>query len=500
MAAIPTFRAAVREHARQRPDHPALVCGRRVVTYAELDDRSDRLAGTLVAVGAAAGARVAHFARDSERFYELLLACAKTGAVLVPIDWRLTPGEVEHILTDSGAHLLFADAAATFPGAHTVVLDDADRWWAGDRIDRSAVDDPERPLVQLYTSGTTGRPKGVVLAARSFSAVARLLAEHDLDWLDWRADDRSLLGVPGFHVGGIWWATQGLRAGVTNVVLPAFDSGHAIEVIRTLGITTTCMVPAMLRMLVDEPGAGPADFASLRKVVYGGSPISDVLMVRCLETFGCELAQIYGLTESGNTAVCLPPAEHYPGSPRLAAAGRPYPGVRIKIVDADGEPVPPGTIGQVCIDTPARMIEYWNQPEKTRQTIVDGWVHTGDAGYLADGFLHICDRISDMIIVAGENVYPAEVEKAICRHPRISDAAVVGAPDERWGEAIHAFVVPRGPMTQAELAGFLRHELAPFKQPTYYAFVETLPRNPSGKILRRELRDRLWTGHARKVN
>ena len=507
-----TLRAAVRAQAARLPEHPALVCGRRVLTYAELDERTDRLAGALQFVGVGPDSRIAHFARDSERYYELLLACAKTGAVLVPIDWRLTANEVEHILTDSGARLLFTDEASAPVAAeltphldHTVILDapEADKWWAGGPVSDLTDDDPERALVQIYTSGTTGAPKGVVLADRTFAAIAHLLAEHDLDWIDWREDDRSLLGIPGFHVGGIWWATQGLRAGVTNVVVPAFDPKHAIEVIRTLGITTMCMVPAMLRMLVDEPGARPADFTSLRKVVYGGSPISDVLLARCLKTFGADMAQIYGLTESGNTAVCLPPAEHRPGSPRLGAAGLPYPGVGVKIIDDDGVPLPANSIGQVCLHTPARMIEYWNRPEKTASTLIGGWVHTGDAGYLdEDGFLYICDRIGDTIIVAGENVYPAEVEKALCRHPGVRDAAVVGAPDDTWGESIHAFVVPREPgeLNRLELSGFLRTELAGFKIPTHYQFTDVLPRNPSGKILRRKLRDELWETRQRKVN
>jgi long-chain acyl-CoA synthetase len=512
MGTLDTLREAVRIQAARRPEHPALVCGREILTYAELDERTDRLAGALDAVGVGHGTRVAHFARDSLRYYELLLACAKTGAVLVPIDWRLTAAEVEHVLTDSGARLLFTDTESAPVAAeltphldHTVFLDsqEADKWWAGGPVAALADDDPERALVQIYTSGTTGAPKGVVLADRTFAAIAQLLAEHDLDWIDWREDDRSLLGVPGFHVGGIWWATQGLRAGVTNVVVPAFDSRRTVELVRTLRITTTCMVPAMLRMLVDEPGVTSADFASLRKVVYGGSPISDVLLARCLKIFDCDLAQIYGLTESGNTAVCLPPEEHRPGSPRLGAAGLPYPGVSVKVIDDDGAPLPAGTIGQVCLRTPAHMIGYWNQQEKTASTLVDGWVHTGDAGYLdEDGFLYICDRIGDTIIVAGENVYPAEVEKALCRHPGVRDAAVVGAPDDTWGESIHAFVVPREPdaPATAELSGFLRTELAGFKVPTHYEFTDVLPRNPSGKLLRRTLRDELWATRQRKVN
>ncbi len=187
----------------------------------------------------------------------------------------------------------------------------------------------------------------------------------------------------------------------------------------------------------------------------------------------------------------------------MAAAGLPYPGIRVKVIDATGADLPTGEIGQVCLDTPARMLGYWNQPAKTAATVVDGWVRTGDAGYLdADGYLYICDRIADTIIVAGENIYPAEVEKALCRHPAISDAAVVGAPDDTWGEAINAFVVPKPghQVTGAELAAFLRGGIAQFKVPTKYVITTTLPRNPSGKVLRRTLRDELWSGRQRNVN
>jgi acyl-CoA synthetase (AMP-forming)/AMP-acid ligase II len=329
------------------------------------------------------------------------------------------------------------------------------------------------------------------------------LAGAGLVWIDWFPGDRSLVGIPGFHVGGIWWAMQGFSAGVTNVVMPQFDSRGAVRLIRDVGVTTACVVPSMLRLMLAEPEAGREAFRTLRKIVYGGSPITETLLKESLDVFGCDFAQIYGLTETGNTAVCLPPADHVPGSLRLRAAGRPYPGIGVKVVDAGGAELPAGVTGEICLRTPARMLGYWNLPEATAGTLVDGWVHTGDAGYLdADGYVFVCDRVKDMIIVAGEKIYPAEIENALALHPAVADAAVIGVPDDRFGEAVHAFVALRqgseaGPR---DLLVFLKQRLATFKIPSRFEFVDRVPRNPSGKILRRELREAFWSTRDRKVN
>ncbi|MCS0637587.1 long-chain-fatty-acid--CoA ligase [Streptomyces sp. LP05-1] len=504
-----------RHHAAHRPDTAAVLCEGRTLTYAELHTGGNRVAHALRAAGAAPGARVAYLGKESEHYYEILFGCAKSETVLVPVNWRLTPDEVGHILQDSGSEVLFleeefAGVLDRLPGAppKTVVrlgaTGDYPAWKARHPgTEPPSAAGPGTPVAQLYTSGTTGLPKGVVLAHRSFFAIRDALTGAGLDWIDWRPGDVALIGIPGFHIGGLWWATQNLNAGVTVVAMRAFTPRGAIDLIRDQGVTTACVVPAMLRMMVREPGVSRDDFATLRKIVYGGSPISEALLEESLALFGGEFAQIYGLTETGNTAVCLPPADHVPGHPRMKAAGRPYPGVRCKVVDEEGRELPPGTPGEICLATPAHMVEYWGLPERTAETLRDGWIHTGDAGYLdEDGYVFIRDRIKDVILVAGENVYPAEIENVLERHPGVADAVVVGAPDERWGEQVRAFVVPAPGRRPApgELHRFLAERIAAFKLPARYEFIDRVPRNPSGKILRRELRDRFWTDTERKVN
>ena len=507
-------------HAGLRPDHVAMVHLGTTVTYAQLHRESNRAAHALRAAGLAAGDRVAFLGMESAHYYEIAFACAKLGAVLVPVNWRLTADEVGHQLRDCGARLLFVEeeyhataerAAKELPELRHVVAMDAEGRrgagylaWKHDHPDADLPHrpDPADPFAVLYTSGTTGLPKGVVLPHHCFFALGRAMDDSGLDWVDWKPGDRSLIGLPGLHIAGLSWAMQGFIAGVTNVVMRMFVAQDAVALIRDAEITTTFVAPAMLQMMLTEPAASADAFASLRKVVYGGSPVGQDLLVRCIEMMNADLVQAYAATETGNAVTLLPPSDHVVGSPRLRATGRPCPGVEIRIV-ADGRPCPVGGIGEVWVRTSAVMLGYWNLPEATARTLRDGWLCMGDAGYLdEDGYLYLCDRIKDTIIVAGENVYPGEVEEALAAHPAVAEAAVVGAPHPRWGESVHACVVVRDGMrvTPRELLLSLKGRIADFKIPGSYEFVDTLPRNATGKVLRRELRDRLWEGRASRIH
>ncbi|MCG7978344.1 MAG: long-chain-fatty-acid--CoA ligase [Candidatus Thiodiazotropha endolucinida] len=518
---LETIADTITFHAARIPDHTAVICQDDSVTYRELDLSSNRTANGIASLNLQPGARVAYLGKESIFYYDILFACAKSGTVLVPINWRLSAGEVDHILRDSGTALLFVDQeflSSVNQLRHylpdlkqIVVVDEGEGLKGGFNAWQSAFSDQEQvlqisaetPIAQLYTSGTTGLPKGVVLPHRSFFKIRKELAEHGLKWIDWHQDDVSLIGIPGFHVGGLWWAMQGFNAGITNVTLKAFVAHDAVQIIEQLGVSIACVVPAMIQMMLNDRSVDKRSFSRLRKLVYGGSPISESLLEQGLRTMQCDFAQIYGLTETGNTAVCLPPEAHQVGSPRMLAAGRPYPGVVLKIVDKNGVSLPAAKVGEVCIRTPAHMLEYWRNPAATQETLIDGWVYTGDAGYLdEEGYLYICDRIKDVVIVAGENVYPAEIENVLCKHPAVLDVAVIGVPDERWGEALQAFIALReGQSVKArELLLFLKGKIADYKIPGRYEFVESIARNPSGKILRRELRDKYWTHLQRKVN
>ncbi|GGS24228.1 long-chain-fatty-acid--CoA ligase [Actinokineospora fastidiosa] len=506
-----TLTATSARHAAERGEHPAILCEDRVVTYDQLHRESNRTAHRLLAAGLGVGDRVAYLGLESEHYYEIALGCAKAGVVLVPVNWRLTADEVDHILRDSGAALLFVEreflAIAEKIAVPAIVEMDAVargagfQDWKGDAsaADLAAATGPDDAILQIYTSGTTGFPKGVVLANRAFFTLPAAQAEAGVSWLDWLPSDRSLISLPGFGIAGMGWFMHGFNAGATNVVMRMFISEEAVKLIERVGVTTTFAAPAMLQMMIEERGVTRETFRSLRKVAYGAAPISSELLERLIDMMGCEFAQIYAATETGTCAVCLPPEDHVPGSPLLKAAGKACPGHELKVIDPAGNELPPGEIGQVCIRTPAHMLGYWNLPEATAKTLVGDWLHMGDAGYLDEnGYVYLCDRINDTIIQGGQNIYPAEIERALAGHPAVQDSAVIGLPHPLWGEAVHACVVlrPGETATARELMVYLSGRIADYKIPTEWEFPDSVPRNPSGKILRRVLREERMTERA----
>jgi acyl-CoA synthetase (AMP-forming)/AMP-acid ligase II len=511
-----------RVQARQLRDTKALVFKDKALTYLQLDAQSNRIANALLAQGIRPTSRVAILAKDSLKSYEILFACNKINAVLVPINWRLAAAEVSYILRDANVEVLFVgsqfqalvetirnqlDGVKIF-----IALEKAEEnWLTYDRWYQEHSDvQPDIAIsskdiaVQMYTSGTTGRPKGVQLAHYSFFAIAKEFVKQGKTWIGWSQTDKSLLLLPFFHIGGLWWAIRGLASGAENILLETFDGIEVLKAIEKYRITKTCMVPAMIQVLLAEPQCQQTDFSSLGHIVYGGSPIAESLLKVALSTFSCNFVQIYGMTETGNCAVCLFAPQQTSAHPeRLKSTGKPFPGVSVAILDSEGKEVSCGQVGEIWIKSPANMIGYWKLPEATANTLVDGWIHTGDAGYFDEsGYIYICDRVKDMICYAGENVYPAEIENILYEYPAVAEVAVIGVPDADFGETIKAIVVLKVDMhaTALDIIQFVRGKLADFKLPRSVEFAESLPRTPSGKLQKAKLREKYWQGYQRHIN
>jgi len=504
-----------RWHGARRPDAPAVVFGSRTVSFSELDRRSNQVAHGLLAAGITPGARVGVLGKDSDLGVEVLFGCAKANGVLLGVNWRLAAPEVRFILEHARAEILFVDPdqhgriSEVLPALpdlrHVVLLDDASfsKWRDGHpTTDPDLAHDPDAVAAQMYTSGTTGNPKGVMLANRSFFAIVRGMKDIGDPWIGWTGDDVSLLSFPLFHIGGLWWAMTSLCAGARLIVVPAFVACESLRLIDRHRVTKACMVPAMIQMMLAEPDCETTDAGSLTHIIYGGSPITRTCLESAIATFGCAFGQIYGLTETGNTAVFLWPDDHR-REHLLRAAGRPYPNVRAKVIDEAGLEVPAGTVGEICLHSPANMVGYFENDEATATTFIDGWVHTGDAGFIDDeGYVFVNDRLKDMIISAGENIYPAEIESVVASHPALLECAVIGIPDDRWGELVKAVVVLRVGHTvkTKALIAHCRAQLADFKVPRSVDVIDALPRTPSGKVQKHILRGPYWEGHDRQVN
>ncbi len=495
----------MRKHAANRPDVVAIRCGTRVLTYAELDDRSSRLAQALLSSGVRAGSRIAHLDRTAPEIIELLFAAGKIGAVTVPLNWRLAPAELQTIVADAGCGVMIAGPAYREVAREMAagVPHRLEVWETGEEYEaRLAGHSPADPghrgdaddvSVQMYTSGTTGLPKGVLTTQRNLAA-----AYLSADVWGFDAESISLTPLPMFHIGGIGWAYLGLVNGATTILVSEFDAADVVDLLERERVTNAVFVPTILQMLAAVPGAAERDYSRLRSIAYGASPITTPVLRAALRTFRCPLFGVYGLTETTGGVIQLRPEDHDADGPRqhlLRSAGRPLPWVEMRIVDPEtGRDCEATVVGEVWLRAPNVMAGYYNRSDETAGALLpDGWLRTGDGGYRdEDGYLFLTDRIKDMIVSGGENVYPVEVEEVLSQHPAVADVAVIGLADERWGEVVTAFVIPRSgaEVDAGDLVAFARQKLAGYKLPRTVEFVAELPRSPAGKVLKRELRQR----------
>jgi long-chain acyl-CoA synthetase len=495
-----TLPELLRWRARRHPDLVALQDQGGSITYAELDRRTTELANGLIRMGVQPGDRVALLDKNSSAYLELMLALGKAGAVAAPVNWRLAPPEVRAVVHDAGAVLCVAgeEFAAQAGGMTTRVagFDELPREPNGPDPRRDV--DPSEVAWQLSTSGTTGVPKGAMLTHDNlFAGYPGILLEAP----EMQEGTRTLVAMPMYHIGGCGWAGAAMYAGTTLVIEREVIPDRLLRTLVDERITAAFLVPAVLLFLSQLPAAATADFGSLQRIFYGASPITPELLTRCVELFAnTSFTQVYGLTETTGAIATLRHEDHE--GERLLSCGRANLGTDVRVVDAEGREVATGEVGELLIRGKQVMRGYHNRPGETAEAIQNGWFHSGDAATLdAGGYIYIRDRIKDMVVTGGENVYPIEVESVIAEHPAVADVAVIGVPDHRWGETVKAVVVrrPGTTATEQEIIDFTRPRLAGFKRPTSVDFVDTIPRNPTGKILKRELRERYWHGQQRRV-
>jgi len=519
-----TLDQVIRTHAANTPDRLAMRADARVWTYDELHREAARCAQAMLADGVEPQDRVAVLDRNVPEYFTFLFGATMINAVTLAVNWRLAPPEMEYILNHAETRVLLIGeeflghlAKMNLETVKRVVVignggeyTDYEAW-----IANREPTDPELPCnvddtcYQLYTSGTTGLPKGVELTH------SNLLAAMEVGAKAWSIDPDSvvMVAMPLFHIAGSGWAIGGFCQGAQTVIVREVEPAEVLRLIETFGVTNSLFVPAVLQLLSAFPDAQKTDFSSLRSIVYGASPISEEVLVRSMKVFGCGFVQVYGLTETTGAITDLPAEDHDPSGPRsylLRAAGRPWGDVEIRIVDAETrQDLEEGAVGEIWCKSAQNMKGYWRNPDATAEVYPEGrdergigWFRTGDAGFMKEGYLYIHDRVKDMIVSGGENIYPAEIENALMGHPGVADAAVIGVPSEKWGETVKAIVVdaPDAAATDDDLFAYCREKLARYKCPTSIDRIDALPRNPSGKILKTELREPYWKGHTRRVN
>ena len=505
-------------------ERPALVDGQVRLTYGELNERVHRLASALQGLGLEHQDHIAVLAHNSYRYMETYLASSPAGMVLAPINTRLSPSETVFILNDGEIKAILVDPEfipliewirpQLETLRHVIVYGET----AGDGLlayeELLAAADPgarqprdwqEDDMAQLcYTGGTTGLPKGVMLSQRNVVANVR----HIIQAAEFGQGDRWLHAAPMFHAADAWSCFAVTVLGAFHVFLERFEPREALRKIEEHKVTITLIVPTMINLILDHPDAGKFDTSSLRRILFGASPMPAERLRQAFRLFGPILQQAYGMTETAPLLTCtLMRDNKLEGSEadmqRLASCGQAILGIDIRVVDEQGDEVKPGEIGEITARGPNVMLGYWKRPEETAKTLVDGWIHTGDMATVdEEQFIYIVDRAKDMIITGGENVYSTEVEDALYRHEAVQDAAVIAVPDDTWGEAVKAIVVLREDKAASaqDLIDHCHQHIASFKCPKTVEFLTELPKSGAGKILKVELRKPYWEGKERAVN
>ncbi|ARS26049.1 AMP-binding protein [Sphingomonas sp. KC8] len=511
--------AAVARAAQVRPRHPATICGDRTRSWDEVASRVARIAGGLAAMGLGQGDRIAILGLNNDRYFELFLAGPHAGGVVVPLNSRWSQAELADGLDDCEPVILAADdaflplarlLATGRPGLHLLAIGEdhpADIAHHDDLVAHAAIADAGRTGDDLfgifYTGGTTGRSKGVMLSHRNVLRGANIA--HCEGY--YRDDAVYLVAAPFFHASGNWPMIAITASAGTAVILPGFDAATALAAIARHRCTESLLVPTMVQMLIEHPDFTATDLSSFRTIVYGASPITEALLDRALAALpDTRFIQAYGMTELSPQCVALP-HECLSGDYRARgvhrAGGRACYGVEMRIVDEDDKEVPRGQVGEICARGESVMLGYWRRPDETAAALKGGWMHTGDGGRMdAEGFVYVVDRVKDMIVSGGENVYSIEVESALSTHPAVRSCVVIGVPHERWIEQVHAIVILHdgAAAVEADLIDHVRQRLAGFKVPRSVEFrTEPFPLSPANKILKREIRAPYWAGRASSI-
>ena len=500
-----TLDAMVRRNGRRFPGKAAVISRDGSLTWSGLDARVDKVAAALRQAGLRRGDRVAILLPNCREFIELYMGISRAGMIAVPVNYRLTPKETATILQSAGPELLVVgrDYLATATALEDLLPGLSRRWLvdgAAGSYEAALAAAPSMtatagaendPFAIFFTSGTTGLPKGAVVSHRNLESNAYNQAIADAS----RPDDINLVATPLYHMGAVFMATTYMMLGCTQVILERFEPGLWFSAVEAEKATVSLLIPTMINSLLNDPKIGTARLSSLRLIFYGGGPMPPAVLQRALKDLRCSFTQGYGLTETLEASFLVASDHVLDGGEtalrRLASAGREAPGAEIRIVDNDGRDLATGEIGEILVRSHSVIAGYWNNPVETAAAIRDGWFYTGDLGYLdEDRYLFLVDRKKDMVVSGGVNIYTKEIEAVLYTHPAVLEAAIVGLPDDQWGEVVTAVVVLRPGMTasEAELIGLCAEHLASYKKPKLVKFIDELPKNPSGKILKRELR------------